>query len=90
LPLLRPVTLFVFVTGVVGAVQMFTYVYVVTGGGPLRSTDVIMRRIYQTGWDALEFGQASALALLVFVLLFGVTWMQFKLLSGEARRVEHG
>ena len=88
-PLLRPVTLFALVTGVIGAVQMFTYVYVLTGGGPLYATDMIVRRLYQTGWDSLEFGQASALAILVFVLLFGMTWTQFKLLAGERRVVEH-
>ena len=85
-PLLRPVTLFVLVTGVIGAVQMFTYVYVLTGGGPLHATDVVVHRLYQTGWDSLQFGPASALSLFVFLLLFGVTWMQFRLLG---REVEH-
>jgi ABC-type sugar transport system permease subunit len=87
-PLLRPVTLFVFVTGVIGAFQMFTLVYVLTGGGPLRATDVVMHRFYQTGWDSLEFGRASVLSLLVFLLLLGVTWGQFKLLAGR-REVRH-
>lgn len=87
-PLLRPVTLFVLVTGVIGAFQMFTLVYVLTGGGPLRATDVVMHRFFQTGWDSLEFGRASALSLLVFLLLVGVTWGQVKLLAGR-RAVEH-
>jgi ABC-type sugar transport system permease subunit len=84
-PLLKPITLFVLVTGVIGAVQMFTYVYVLTGGGPLHATDVIMRRVFEVGWDSLEFGRASALSLLVFVLLLGVTAVQFKLLVQEGR-----
>jgi ABC-type sugar transport system permease subunit len=87
-PLLKPVTLFVLVTGVIGAFQMFTLVYVLTGGGPLHATDLIMRRLYETGWASLEFGRASALSLLVFLLLLGVTWAQFKLLAGR-RAVEH-
>jgi multiple sugar transport system permease protein len=82
-PLLRPVTLFVLVTGVIGAFQMFTYVYVLTGGGPLHATDVVLHRIYQAGWESLQFGPASALSLLLFVLLFGATWVQFKLLGRE-------
>jgi ABC-type sugar transport system permease subunit len=82
-PLLRPVTLFVLVTGVIGAFQMFTYVYVLTGGGPLHATDVVVHRIYQAGWESLQFGPASALSLLLFVLLFGATWVQFKLLGRE-------
>ena len=87
-PLLRPITLFVLVTGVIGAVQMFTYVYVLTGGGPLHATDVILRRVFEMGWDSLEFGRASALSALMFVLLLGVTAVQFKLLAREGR-VEH-
>jgi ABC-type sugar transport system permease subunit len=87
-PLLKPITLFVLVTGVIGAVQMFTYVYVLTGGGPLHATDVILRRVFEIGWDSLEFGRASALSVLVFVLLLGVTATQFKLLAREGR-VEH-
>ena len=87
-PLLKPVTLFVLVTGVIGAFQMFTLVYVLTGGGPLHATDLIMRRLYETGWASLDFGRASALALLVFLLLLGVTWAQFKLLAAR-RAVEH-
>jgi len=87
-PLLKPIRLFVVVAGVIGAVQMFTYVYVLTGGGPLHATDVIMRRVFEIGWDSLEFGRASALSLLVFVLLLGVTAMQFKLLA-RVGRVEH-
>lgn len=83
-PLLRPVTLFVLVTGVIGAFQMFAYVYVLTGGGPLGATELVAQRIYQTGWQSLEFGRASALSLLVFLLLAGVTWLQFKVLGRES------
>jgi len=87
LPLLRPVTLFVLVTGVIGSFQVFTYIYVLTDGGPLHATDVIVYRIYQTAWEFLQFGHASALALALFVILLGVTWVQFRLLG---RRVEYG
>ena len=85
-PLLRPVTLFVLVTGVIGSFQVFTYVYVLTDGGPQHATDVIAYRIYQTAWEFLQFGYASALAVLLFVVLFAVTGVQFRLLG---RRVEY-
>jgi ABC-type sugar transport system permease subunit len=68
---------------------MFAYVYVLTGGGPLGATELVAQRIYQTGWQSLEFGRASALSLLVFLLLAGVTWLQFKVLSRESE-VEYG
>jgi len=84
LPLLRPVTLFVLVTGVIGSFQVFTYIYLLTDGGPLHATDVIAYRIYQTGWEFLQFGYASALSLLLFVVLFGVTRAQPMLLGKRA------
>ncbi|OLB16229.1 MAG: hypothetical protein AUH07_01525 [Gemmatimonadetes bacterium 13_2_20CM_70_9] len=83
-PLLRPVTLWVLATGIVGAFQVFPYVDVLTGGGPLHATDVAVYRIYQTGWEFAQFGSASALALLVLVLLGGVGWVQFRLLARRA------
>jgi ABC-type sugar transport system permease subunit len=85
-PLLLPVTLFVLVTGIIGAFQVLALVMVLTGGGPLGTTDVIVYRIYRTGWELQQFGDASAMALLVFALLFGATWAQLKLLD---RRVEY-
>src|SRR3989449_7439 len=85
-PLLSPVMLFLLVTGIIGAFQVFALVIVLTGGGPLGATDVIVYRIYRTAWELLQFGDASAMALLLFAVLFGVTWVQLKLLD---RRVEH-
>jgi multiple sugar transport system permease protein len=80
------VTLFVLVTGVITSVQVFTLIYVLTDGGPLHATDVIVYRIYQMAWEFLQFGGASALSLVLFVLLLGVTWLQFRMLG---RRVEY-
>ncbi len=86
-PLLKPVTLFVLVTGIITSFQVFTFVYVLTDGGPLHATDVIVYRIYQIAWEFLQFGRASALALLLFLLLLGLTWTQFRLL--DRRGGEH-
>ena len=87
LPLLRPARLFGMVTGLVGAFQVFALVVATTGGGPLNATDVMVSRIYRTAWEGLRFGEASAMALLFVVLVFGVAWAQVKLLD---RQVEHG
>jgi multiple sugar transport system permease protein len=85
-PLLRPVTVFVLVTGIIGACQVFALVVVLTGGGPLGATDVVVSRLVQTGWEQWELGDASALGLLLFAVLFGAIWAQFRLL---ARQAEH-
>jgi len=84
LPLLRPVTVFVLVTGIIGACQMFALVMVLTGGGPLGATDVVVSRLVHRGWEQLEFGDASVLGLVLFALLFGATWAQFRLLARGA------
>ncbi len=85
LPLLRPTVLFVLVTGVIGSFQVFTYVAVMTEGGPLHATDVAVFRIYQEAWEFLRFGTASAMSLVLLVLLLAFTWLQFRWLG---RRVE--
>ena len=85
-PLLRPVTLFVLVTGLAGASQVFTYVYVLTQGGPLYATDAIAYRVYEAGWGTLQFGYAAAIAGLLGLLLLPLMRAQFRLL---ASRVEH-
>jgi multiple sugar transport system permease protein len=85
LPLLRPTLLFVLVTGVIGSFQVFTYVAVMTEGGPLHATDVAVYRIYQEAWEFLRFGTASAMSLILLVLLLALTWVQFRWLG---RRVE--
>ncbi len=86
LPLLRPVILFVLVTGIIAGFQVFTLVYMMTEGGPLHSTDVIVYRIYQTAWEFLRFGYASAMALVLFAVLLAVTLVQFRLLG---KRVDY-
>jgi multiple sugar transport system permease protein len=80
------VTVFVLVTGIIGAFQVLALVMVLTGGGPLGATEVIAYRIYRTAWERQQFGDASALALLLFAVLFGATWAQLKLLD---RRVAY-
>src|SRR2546425_9736599 len=64
-PLLRPVTLWVLATGIVGAFQVFTYVYVLTGGGPLHAPHVAVYRVYQNGWGVPQLGAPRAPALLL-------------------------
>lgn len=86
LPLLKPVLLFVLVTGIISGFQVFTLVYLMTEGGPLHATDVLVYRIYQTAWEFLRFGSASAMAMVLFAILLAVTVVQFKLLG---KRIEH-
>lgn len=76
LPLLRPTTFFVLVTGIISSFQVFDTVYAMTGGGPAGRTDVIASRIYFEAFEALRLGRAAAIALVLFVLLVAVTIAQ--------------
>ncbi|MHA6618980.1 carbohydrate ABC transporter permease [Pseudonocardia sp. DLS-67] len=77
LPLLRPTTFFVLVTGVIASFQVFDSVYALTpNGGPQGVTDVVAGRIYYEAFEQRAVGQAAVMALVLFVLLVAVTLVQ--------------
>jgi multiple sugar transport system permease protein len=76
LPMLRPTTFFVLVTGIVSTAQVFDMVYALTGGGPGGSTDLVAHRIYAEAFGAAAIGRASVMAVVLFVILIGVTVVQ--------------
>jgi ABC-type sugar transport system permease subunit len=83
LPMLRPTTFFILVTSLIGSFQVFTTVYVMTGGGPVGSTDVIVYHIYQAAWEQLRMGYAAAMAWVLFALIMAATFLQFRLLGSR-------
>lgn len=76
LPMLRPTMFFVLVTGIVSAAQVFDTVYALTGGGPQGRTDLVAHRIYAEAFGAAAVGRAAVMAIVLFVLLVGVTIVQ--------------
>lgn len=76
LPMLRPTFFFVTVTGVVSAAQVFDTVYALTAGGPAGRTDLVAHRIYAEAFGAAAIGRAAVMALVLFVILVGVTVVQ--------------
>ncbi len=85
-PLLRPTSVYLLVTGVIWSFQVFTLVYVMTEGGPVHATDVLVYRIYQNAWEFRRMGYASAMSWFLFALLLALTVTQWRVLN---RRVEH-
>ena len=87
LPMLRSVTWLVTLTGVLGAMQMFTLVAVLTQGGPfpLHATDVAVHRIYRTAVGAQAWGMTSALAVILALILLLFRWPQLRALRREVR-----
>jgi multiple sugar transport system permease protein len=77
-PLLRPTTALVVMTSVIFSFQVFGPIYVMTGGGPMRSTTVLLYYIYQRGFEFKEMGYASAVAWVLFAIIFSLTLIQFR------------
>ena len=85
-PLLMPTTLFVVVLGLIRATQIsFGLIYVMTGGGPVGATNVIVLYLYQQAFEFFRMGYASAVAYVLFAFVFLATLLQFRVLE---RRTE--
>lgn len=80
LPLLRPVMVFVLVTSVIGSFQIFDTIAVTTAGGPAGSTRVVMFYIYETAFKFSNMGMASAMSMVLFLILISVTLAQMRFL----------
>ncbi len=80
LPLLSPTTFFILVISVIGSFQVFDIVYVLTSGGPLDSTKVLVFYLYEHAFKYFDMGYASAVAYLMFALIFALTLLQMKYL----------
>jgi multiple sugar transport system permease protein len=83
LPLLKPTTLFVLVTGMIGGFQVFTQIYVMTGGGPGTASRTLVMHIYETGFKFFEMGRASGLAFVLFALVLVITIIQLKYFKAD-------
>lgn len=87
LPLLRPVLLFLIVTNSIGALQVFDLVFATTtggaetsGGGPANSTMVVVLHMYNNAFKFFRMGRASAMAMILFAIIFIITLIQVRLL----------
>jgi multiple sugar transport system permease protein len=84
LPGLAPVLTLVSILTMTGYFQLFAEPYVMTEGGPLQSTLSVLYFMYQEGFIWWSLGRASAVAFLLFVLMFTITVMQLRLSRREA------
>jgi len=83
LPLLTPTTLFILVLSIIGSFQVFDLVWVLTHGGPLGSTRVIVFYLYEQAIQFFNMGYASAIAYILFAVLFVLTMLQFRYFRGK-------
>lgn len=83
LPMLAPTTIFVLITSTIGAMQVFTPVYMMTKGGPEDSTDVVGYHIYTEAWVNFNTGLASAKSFVLLVIIGGISLLQFRLMRRQ-------
>ncbi|MGU3473650.1 carbohydrate ABC transporter permease [Paenibacillus sp. D51F] len=83
LPCLKPTTLFLLVTGVIGSFQVFQNAYLMTGGGPDHSTTMVGLLIFDTAFKYFEFGNAAAQSLVLALVIAVMAFVQFKFLGKD-------
>jgi multiple sugar transport system permease protein len=67
------------VMAIISALQIFDQPYVLTRGGPGDSTRTAVMVIYESAFQRLEFGRASAIGIVLTLIIMGVTALQFRL-----------
>ena len=78
IPLLRPTTLFMFVTTMIGGFQVFTEVWLMSRGGPGTASRTLVLEIYEQGFRFFEMGEASALAFFLFIIVGIIVFFQMR------------
>ncbi len=87
-PLLKPSIFLCFVIGMLNSVTSFDLVYVMTGGGPGRATEILVTYIYKLGFVQTRFDYAAAVTIVFFVLLIVIAWAANRLSGGNAGAVD--
>lgn len=83
LPLLRPTTIFILIVTTIGSFQVFDQIMVMTKGGPANSTMVSVLYIYKQAFEFLNMGYASALAVVLFLIIFVLSLTQLRMYSDK-------
>jgi multiple sugar transport system permease protein len=86
LPAISPATIFLSVMLVIGGLNVFTSVQLVTGGGPIGQTDVVLTYMYEQAFKFSDFGYGSAIATILAVLVLALALFQLRVFRnrGEA------
>lgn len=78
-PMVAPTTFFLTIMGIIGSFKVFDQISVLTQGGPGNSSSVMAFYVYRTAFEYYDMGYANTLAWALFVLIFIVTMVQWKL-----------
>jgi len=78
LPMLRPVTFFLFVTGTINSFKVFEQVMILTAGGPSNATTTVVHQIYNRAFNEFSMGYAAALSVALLSIVALVTFINYK------------
>ena len=84
LPGLRPTLIFTTITTVIFTLRSFEQVYVITGGGPLNSTNLLVYYIYQEAFGQFDFGYAAAAATVLLAITMVLVYFQLRTWDEES------
>jgi len=84
-PMLKEVNVFVLIVTTIASFQVFDQVKVMTSGGPAGATNVAVFYIYTNAFDYLKLGYSSALAFMLFIIMFGFSIVLLKITKGGER-----
>jgi len=79
IPLISPSILFTVTVGIIGALQLFDQPYVLTHGGPGNATQTVVLEMYEQAFQNLRFGYASAISVVLFIVVLIATYLQFRI-----------
>ena len=82
-PLVKPTTIFVTITGLIGGFQVFAPALLITGGGPLNTTYFVNYHIYRTFYYESNFGMASAMAVLLMGIIVAISVVNYRWLATD-------
>ena len=77
---MRPTIVFTLVMLLIGGFNVFLSVYFITGGGPMRQTEVMLSYSFHQAFDFLEFGYGAALATIIAIVLVVASYLQLRYL----------
>ncbi len=83
IPMVKPTTLFLLVTGIINSFQVFMNAYMMTGGGPNNSTTMVGLLIFNNAFRYSDYGLACAQSIILAIVIAGISLVQFKFISGD-------
>lgn len=83
LPLLKPTSAFLLITGIISSFNVFEQVNIMTKGGPLYRTTTIVHQIYTAGFSEYKLGYASAMSVVLLLIVICISAVNFRLTRSE-------